>query len=42
MKIEKQYRALLELEKEINEDRVKHGKSPLSEAKNEEVKKKKK
>ena len=30
------------LEKEINEDRVKHGKSPLSEAKNEEVKKKKK
>ena len=29
------------LEKEINEDRVKHGKSPLSEAKNEEVKKRK-
>ena len=30
------------LEKEINEDRVKHGKSPLSEIKNEEIKKKKK
>ena len=30
------------LEKEINEDRLKHGKSPLSEAKNEEVKKRKK
>ena len=28
-------------EKEINEDRVKHGKAPLSEPKNEEVKKKK-
>ena len=30
------------LEKEINEDRIKHGKSPLSEVKDEEVKKKKK
>ena len=30
------------LEKEINEDRVKHGKSPLCEAKIKEVKKKKK
>ena len=30
------------LEKEINEDRLKHGKSPLCEVKNEEVKKKEK
>ena len=30
------------LEKEINEDRLKHGKSPLCEVKNEEVKKRKK
>ena len=29
------------LEKEINEDRVKHGKNPLSEVKDEEVKKRK-